>query len=363
MASSTTLQLPPVSPLKTFPRHYQPKGHLGGSWDHLGDAGQLARARQSQLSGSWDQLAVSYADPPTEDALRSPFEPLPTRDPIYGSFSEVQSPGFNETQQSFTYSDLQSPGIANMHQMYDLQSPGAENVHQMYDLQSPGYDSQIINNNYANQNYFNYDAVQNTQYNDDNAIYGTAANDGAFQNTLSTSSPGVCLSPVFLVPQSPNFISQSPVLLPSSPAIDSISPHFSFLPNSPFPQDVASPSNANDASSTAFPFSNESSVLSTGIGKGIDALLTHTLGRRSSKKKHGSFWNGSLFGNLNASASGRVPVPGDATSPRDSMAVSKGLLNAPGQNNCFLNSAVQVSLLYRYFSITSFSGLCFKRFR
>lgn len=27
---------------------------------------------------------------------------------------------------------------------------------------------------------------------------------------------------------------------------------------------------------------------------------------------------------------------------RDSMAYTKGLLNGPGQNNCFLNSAVQV---------------------
>lgn len=38
------------------------------------------------------------------------------------------------------------------------------------------------------------------------------------------------------------------------------------------------------------------------------------------------------------------------TPSRDSLAFSKGLLNGPGQNNCFLNSAVQVSaisLLYQ----------------
>lgn len=29
---------------------------------------------------------------------------------------------------------------------------------------------------------------------------------------------------------------------------------------------------------------------------------------------------------------------------RDSMAYTKGLLNGPGQNNCFLNSAVQVNI-------------------
>lgn len=29
---------------------------------------------------------------------------------------------------------------------------------------------------------------------------------------------------------------------------------------------------------------------------------------------------------------------------RDSMAYTKGLLNGPGQNNCFLNSAVQVRI-------------------
>lgn len=32
---------------------------------------------------------------------------------------------------------------------------------------------------------------------------------------------------------------------------------------------------------------------------------------------------------------------------RDSMAYTKGLLNGPGQNNCFLNSAVQVRIYFK----------------
>jgi len=39
---------------------------------------------------------------------------------------------------------------------------------------------------------------------------------------------------------------------------------------------------------------------------------------------------------------------------RDSMAYTKGLLNRPGQNNCFLNSAVQVKIYQKikYFLAT-----------
>lgn len=39
---------------------------------------------------------------------------------------------------------------------------------------------------------------------------------------------------------------------------------------------------------------------------------------------------------------------------RDSMAYTKGLLNGPGQNNCFLNSAVQVRIYQKikYFLAT-----------
>lgn len=48
-----------------------------------------------------------------------------------------------------------------------------------------------------------------------------------------------------------------------------------------------------------------------------------------------------------ASVSVSTHHPISITPSRDSMAFTstKGLLNGPGQNNCFLNSAVQVSLL------------------
>lgn len=40
---------------------------------------------------------------------------------------------------------------------------------------------------------------------------------------------------------------------------------------------------------------------------------------------------------------------------RDSVAFTKGLLNGPGQNNCFLNSAVQVSVLQEIVVLNIFS--------
>ena len=321
MASSASLPAP-VSSLKTFPRHRPSKPHLGGSWDHLTDAGQLEKIHQKQLSGSWDQLISTCPEPPTVDALRSPgFDMQAVSDPIYAPFSEVQSPCFNETQQSFTYSDLQSPGIANMHQMYDLQSPS--------------YGIQNVTNTLSNQNYFNYEDAQNSHYSNQNSIYCTISNGSIHPSSLPPTSP--CFtnpaSPGYIFPQSPNIISQSP-------GVYSQSPQFSFLQDINSPQNIISPlSITKDGSSSAFPFTQESQPSVN--GKSIDTLLTHTLGRRSNKKKMG-FWSSSLFG------SSKVAVP-DMASPRDSMAGgAKGLLNAPGQNNCFLNSAVQVMFMYKF---------------
>lgn len=48
---------------------------------------------------------------------------------------------------------------------------------------------------------------------------------------------------------------------------------------------------------------------------------------------------------------GHHPTPPYSYAPN-----TKGLLNAPGQNNCFLNSAVQVSLLFGNVSFTFFVG-------
>ncbi|XP_063887718.1 protein piccolo-like [Scylla paramamosain] len=67
--------------------------------------------------------------------------------------------------------------------------------------------------------------------------------------------------------------------------------------------------------------------------RGVDALLTHTL--RPSRHEAGT---------PARTAPSRDVVDegvGEVVSPRDSVAGAKGLLNAPGQNNCFLNSAVQ----------------------
>ncbi|KAK7085341.1 hypothetical protein SK128_017325 [Halocaridina rubra] len=88
---------------------------------------------------------------------------------------------------------------------------------------------------------------------------------------------------------------------------------------------------------------------------GPDALLTHTL--RPSHRH-----NASLPRSLGPQVGQEItPSPrlskgedeedpgsrhvevNDLASPRDSVAGAKGLLNAPGQNNCFLNSAVQYS--------------------
>ena len=71
-----------------------------------------------------------------------------------------------------------------------------------------------------------------------------------------------------------------------------------------------------------------------------EALITHTLSRPS-KRRH---QKETLSHEINSSPTG------DLSSPRDSVAGAKGLLNEPGQNNCFLNSAVQVSfLMFKHF--------------
>lgn len=72
--------------------------------------------------------------------------------------------------------------------------------------------------------------------------------------------------------------------------------------------------------------------------RGVDALLTHTL--RPARHE------ASATARAAAAAAARDGVDEgvvEVVSPRDSVAGAKGLLNAPGQNNCFLNSAVQVS--------------------
>ncbi|XP_066988927.1 uncharacterized protein DDB_G0290301 isoform X1 [Macrobrachium rosenbergii] len=89
--------------------------------------------------------------------------------------------------------------------------------------------------------------------------------------------------------------------------------------------------------------------LSLELSRGPDALLTHTL----RPSRHDSANTRKLgqdvvsnprvtsgdIGNDQEKLDGEM---GDLASPRDSVAGAKGLLNAPGQNNCFLNSAVQV---------------------
>lgn len=42
---------------------------------------------------------------------------------------------------------------------------------------------------------------------------------------------------------------------------------------------------------------------------------------------------------------------------RDSMAYTKGLLNGPGQNNCFLNSAVQVRIYLKFNIQTNYTTI------
>lgn len=71
---------------------------------------------------------------------------------------------------------------------------------------------------------------------------------------------------------------------------------------------------------------------------GPDALLTHTL-RPARHHDLGPNSRGHMPEGEDAGGHGVA----DLASPRDSVAGAKGLLNAPGQNNCFLNSAVQVS--------------------
>uniref|UniRef100_A0A6A7FWK1 Inactive ubiquitin carboxyl-terminal hydrolase 54 n=1 Tax=Hirondellea gigas TaxID=1518452 RepID=A0A6A7FWK1_9CRUS len=365
-ASSTSLPPapPPLSPLQTFPRSHPPRTHLGGSWDHLGDYGKLDRAKANQLSGSWDQLTSNCQNPPSVDSLvTNGYDNKLVHDPIYAPFSDLQSPGFNETQQSFTYSDLQSPGIANMHQMYEVQSP-------VYDSHT------VMSSSYGNQNYFSFDTNQNIPYeNSQNVIYGTTKYNAISSSEIPTSlGVSIPTSPGFIFPQSPNIISQSPSILSASPGVLPHSPQFSFLQNpsiqspsiqspsiqspsiqgpsiqspsiqgpsiqspsiqSPSIQSPIAPSNQETPS--AFPFPTDPAPQSNGIGKSIEALLSHTLGRGPKKK---GFWNSSIFGS--SLSSNKVPLNDHFASPRDSMAGAKGLLNAPGQNNCFLNSAVQV---------------------
>ncbi|XP_037793940.1 uncharacterized protein LOC119589398 [Penaeus monodon] len=71
------------------------------------------------------------------------------------------------------------------------------------------------------------------------------------------------------------------------------------------------------------------------LSRGPDALLTHTLrpARHEVTSPRGQA--------LEDDPASRDPGVLDLASPRDSVAGAKGLLNAPGQNNCFLNSAVQ----------------------
>lgn len=72
--------------------------------------------------------------------------------------------------------------------------------------------------------------------------------------------------------------------------------------------------------------------------RGVDALLTHTL--RPSRHEAAAARAAAAA----AREGGVEDGVAEMASPRDSVAGAKGLLNAPGQNNCFLNSAVQVSV-------------------
>ena len=317
-SASSVASPPPLSPLRTFPRHHPPKGHMGGSWDHLEDLGNLEKSRQYQLSGSWDQLSSSYygSSQPVNAPGHFECQNVYSQEPIYSSKSPgVQSPGFNEHQQSFSYSDLQSPGIANLHSMYEVQSPN-------YAAGPPG-----------NQTYFTYDeAALNNAYNEQNSIYGTrSATRLPETQPLSPNSMAI-QSPVYNYPQSPPPIQSSDYPYLQSPGYS----------NPSTPMVFSEPNTPKDPQS-AFDFPPPPVKDQSSNGLGVDSLLTHTLVKCSGKKKHSKFWNSSLFASSN-----KVPVSSDLISPRDSVAEAKGLLNGPGENNCFLNSAVQVSIEYCY---------------
>ncbi|CAL4064155.1 unnamed protein product, partial [Meganyctiphanes norvegica] len=78
---------------------------------------------------------------------------------------------------------------------------------------------------------------------------------------------------------------------------------------------------------------------------GMDSLLSHTLCRphHHRKNEHTPPKEDKVEGesdrNLTTELASRLPT--ELASPRDSVAGVKGLLNEPGQNNCFINSAVQ----------------------
>ncbi|XP_018023244.1 uncharacterized protein LOC108679165, partial [Hyalella azteca] len=304
----------PIFPNKSSNRGDTARGHpsrpalggcLGGSWDPLGDGGELGKLRHRPLGRSWDELSSQVPEQPA--LVPSPADDL--QSPAF-SFSDLQSP-------TFSFSELQSPGIANLHRMYEVESPS---YHGMYD------------NHATHGHYFTYDESHTKNF----------LNQDDVQNPIfNPASPNLLGSPG-LMPSSPGFnFSQSPDMFAQSP-------QFTFLPNSShggaadlsrFPTLAATESHCNSSAITSNvgdPCSpNEVSCTPPqGGSSSIDALLLHTLARRPKKKK--AFWNSSIFG------APKVALSDDMTSPRDVMTGTKGLLNEPGQNNCFLNSAVQV---------------------
>ena len=56
-----------------------------------------------------------------------------------------------------------------------------------------------------------------------------------------------------------------------------------------------------------------------------------------------------IYQNLSANNRNGSHLEPNAKSSRMSISHAKGLLNMPGQNNCFLNSAVQVNTNFAYF--------------
>lgn len=78
------------------------------------------------------------------------------------------------------------------------------------------------------------------------------------------------------------------------------------------------------------------------LPRGPDALLTHTL--RPTRRQVNNNSPRKVTHECGEEPRSQGQLALDLASPRDSVAGAKGLLNAPGQNNCFLNSAVQVSV-------------------
>lgn len=321
-----TLAATSAIPTPTSPMRNQAaqRAHLSGSWDHLGESSRLKNFRHNQLGGSCDQLA-SYPPlpaPPNCEAIRSPdLVPMQPSDAVYNQYQEdVSSPVYTDNHTSFSYSDLQSPGIANLHRMYSVQSPG-------YNVGSPAH--HVGSYPGEQSNYFTYDeAAQSLYQGQGNSIYGTTGH--------PTMNPPL-KSPGLVMPTSPGYN------YPLSPDGYPQSPQFSFLqsPHEPQPTTDSSP---------VFTYPeppNEGN-------RSVDNLLMHTLGRGPKKKK--SFWNSSIF----SSGNNKVAVSDDLISPRDSMSGAKGLLNEPGQNNCFLNSAVQVRI-FGYFLVYFLDNWNFNR--